>query len=740
MTDLEKLCEQALYEEVQVLEDKRSIVRDNASGRLFYKKRLDIFNPEVFAWLKTHKSRYVPRIEAFWQDGDELVVIEELIQGETLEQLLREGENGQEMSFQERIRILMELCDGLSFLHSADPPIIHRDLKASNIMLTEDGVVKIIDYDAAKLYVEGQKRDTQLIGTQGTAAPEQYGFAASDARTDIYALGKLISRMLPENVDAARIVSRATAMDPAGRYATAAQIREQIRRIREKPSGLDHIFGKIPGYDPANRRHRLLARISIPVLCAAILGLGIFIYQTQVVIPREQQVKMTGMLDSLSRGQMEPAEAAGLCRDLLKERPYAGMGPEQQDQFQEIAQAVILRCSSLNDGEKQETGIYLSSEGKDFLDELREAGIDEQTVRSISCSGQLKFLIRREDWDRAVKALACFDGLPGETEARENLFKACMAGADSEARSFQETVTVAHASKGLADYALLAEAGWDEAKAPLESFYRTVLNEADAQRDEAHYAMAGDLYRLLQEYEKKVSAALTDPPLAERLQEIEYRKAFEEMAAGKYSEGRTSFKRLGNYKDAAEQANECAYLKAREYVSNKQYERAASLLEEISGYKDADEMQLKAKFDYCASVADEPDDTAFDYLEQLEAAGYPGIGDVKDEMYTLRAKIETGMNYLVGSEQSANIRATLIGGEPDASTHLRFEVIDLKTGETSTWTTEEEFSRGESGQAAYWTSSLTENIFEKEFKVNVYADDGTRIGSWEGTFSMEFLN
>ncbi len=740
MTDLEKMCEQALYEEVQVLEDKRSIVRDNASGRLFYRKRLDIFNPEVFAWLKTHKSRYVPRIEAFWQDGEELVVVEELIQGETLEQRLLESENGLGMSFQERIRILMELCDGLSFLHSADPPIIHRDLKASNIMLTEDGVVKIIDYDAAKLYVEGQKRDTQLIGTQGSAAPEQYGFAASDARTDIYALGKLIGRMLPENVDAARIAARATAMDPSKRYASAAQIRDQIRRIREKPSGLDHIFGKIPGYDPANRRHRLLARLSIPVLCAVILGLGIFIYQTRVVIPREQQVKMTGMLESLSRGQMEPAEAAGLCRELLQERPYAGMDPELQDQFQEIAQAVILRCSSLNAGEKQETGIYLSNEGKDFLDVLREAGIDEETVKSISFGGQLQYLIGREDWDRAMTALKCFDGLPDEIDAREKVFRACEKSADKEAQNFQEQVTIAHAAHALEWYSLLVKEGSKEAKEPFESFYETVLNEADDQRDEAHYDMAGKLYRTLQEYEKKVSPALTSPPIDERLQEIAYRKALEEMAAGKYSESRTSFKRLGKYKDAPQQANECAYLKAREYVSNKQYIKAADLFEEISGYKDADELLLKAEFDYCASVADEPDDTAFSYLEHLEDAGYPGLDHVKAEIYTLHAKIETGMNYLVGSEQSAYIRATLLGGKPDTSTHLRFEVIDLENGMSSTWTTEEELSRGESGQAAYQTSSLTENIFEKEFKVNVYADDGTRIGSWEGTFSMEFLD
>ena len=236
MTELEKICEQALYEDVQTQDDGRAIVRDRTSGKLFYRKRLEIYKTEVFAWLKTHRSRYVPKIELFWQDGDDLVVIEEFIQGETLEHILEEAEHGEELPFRERIRILEELCNGLSFLHSADPPIIHRDLKASNIMLTEDGVVKIIDYDAAKLYVEGQKRDTQLIGTQGIAAPEQYGFAASDSRTDIYALGKLIERLLPDNVDAKQIAAKATRIDPDRRYASVEYVRDAIHKIHEQPS------------------------------------------------------------------------------------------------------------------------------------------------------------------------------------------------------------------------------------------------------------------------------------------------------------------------------------------------------------------------------------------------------------------------------------------------------------------------------------------------------------------------
>ena len=86
-----------------------------------------------------------------------------------------DGTTAVPLTFAERVDILAQICDGLEFLHSANPSIIHRDIKASNIMVTDDFVVKIIDYDAAKIYVTGQTKDTMMIGTQGLAAPEQYG-------------------------------------------------------------------------------------------------------------------------------------------------------------------------------------------------------------------------------------------------------------------------------------------------------------------------------------------------------------------------------------------------------------------------------------------------------------------------------------------------------------------------------------------------------------------------------------
>ena len=96
MTELEKLCEQALYEEIQDLGDGKAIVRDVPTGRLFYKKELAVYNPQVFSYLKDHRNRSVPRIESFREDDGKLVVIEEYVQGRTLEHLLEEAEKVRE--------------------------------------------------------------------------------------------------------------------------------------------------------------------------------------------------------------------------------------------------------------------------------------------------------------------------------------------------------------------------------------------------------------------------------------------------------------------------------------------------------------------------------------------------------------------------------------------------------------------------------------------------------------------
>ena len=122
-----------------------------------------------------------------------MVVIEDYIPGDTLEEILaREGR----MPEAQVLDIAIQLCKILQAFHHAVPPIVNRDIKPSNIKLTEDGIVKLLDMNAAKYCDCLAAKDTVLLGTQGYAAPEQYGFGASNVQTDIYAVGVLMNVLL----------------------------------------------------------------------------------------------------------------------------------------------------------------------------------------------------------------------------------------------------------------------------------------------------------------------------------------------------------------------------------------------------------------------------------------------------------------------------------------------------------------------------------------------------------------
>lgn len=223
--DIAAQCEQSFYEELYHYADgKRCLVRDKVSEHIYMRKTLDVYRTEVFQYLRDHPSPHIPRIQAFWQDGSRLVVIEELISGVGLDYALENAKQDRP----QRLDMVRQLCDGLSFLHGAHPQIIHRDLKPSNVMITDDGIVKIIDYDAAKPLDDAQDHDTVLIGTRGSAAPEQYGFGKCDARTDVYGLGGIIREMFPDDPQMQQIAGKATQIDPAARYQTVQELRADL--------------------------------------------------------------------------------------------------------------------------------------------------------------------------------------------------------------------------------------------------------------------------------------------------------------------------------------------------------------------------------------------------------------------------------------------------------------------------------------------------------------------------------
>ncbi len=197
---------------------------DEISGELCLKKYPEHHEDAVYKYLKEHKNPHIPAVIDYGTDEKGFYVIEEYIKGKTLTRYLEQDKPG----LKEKRRILDEIIAGIEFLHSAKPPIIHRDLKADNILIDKKGDVYVIDYDAAKIFKSGSTKDTELIGTIGIAAPEQYGFAQSDRRTDIYALGLLIKEMFPGVYRYSRVVKKATMFDPKDRYGDLAELKKDL--------------------------------------------------------------------------------------------------------------------------------------------------------------------------------------------------------------------------------------------------------------------------------------------------------------------------------------------------------------------------------------------------------------------------------------------------------------------------------------------------------------------------------
>ncbi|MCD7828710.1 MAG: serine/threonine protein kinase [Clostridiales bacterium] len=152
-----------------------------------------------------------------------------------------------------------QLCEVLTYLHTSNPPIIFRDLKPSNIILTPDGSIRLIDFGAAKEYKSSVKEADMAsnYGTRGYAAPEQLQNGITDARTDIYSLGVTMHYLLTgvdptdafmglkpiRQIDPSlspeleAIIDKCTNIDSRSRYANCKELFYELNRLyRPEPA------------------------------------------------------------------------------------------------------------------------------------------------------------------------------------------------------------------------------------------------------------------------------------------------------------------------------------------------------------------------------------------------------------------------------------------------------------------------------------------------------------------------
>lgn len=171
--------------------------------------------------LKKNPYRLWPTVLYYCETEKGSVIIEEYINGENISDRLA---NGKQFSKSEVMSILWQLVDGLIVLHKLG--IIHRDIKPGNL-IWQSGNIYLIDFEVARQPKKETECDTFLLGTRGYAAPEQYGFAQTDVRSDIYSLGVTLKEIAGADIspELAELLQRCTALDPAQRFQSAAEIR-----------------------------------------------------------------------------------------------------------------------------------------------------------------------------------------------------------------------------------------------------------------------------------------------------------------------------------------------------------------------------------------------------------------------------------------------------------------------------------------------------------------------------------
>lgn len=214
------------------------LVTIDGAGPFVRKKiRQELARRNVWSALTECSSPRLPRVEATYELPEHFVVVYDFVPGRSLSKAI---ETDGPLTPEEATSLGIELCEAAEELHRHG--IVHRDISPNNIVVAANGA-HLIDLGIARMRVEGASKDTTSLGTWGFASPEQYGFAQTDARSDVYSIGRVLGfaltgvrpddetyeQVLKKNLDNApatlvHAITRACSFEPSARFQSAAEM------------------------------------------------------------------------------------------------------------------------------------------------------------------------------------------------------------------------------------------------------------------------------------------------------------------------------------------------------------------------------------------------------------------------------------------------------------------------------------------------------------------------------------
>ena len=196
---------------------------------------------EIMKKMADRKLTGIPKAYRIFEENGEVYLVREYIEGMSLAQMVLQKGG---ISEAEICRISRKICQTAEQFQNPDEPMIHRDIKPENIVVTPGSEVVFIDFGTMRSYKKDGSRDTFVVGTRGTAAPEQYGYTQTDQRTDVYAIGQTMLYMVSESYEMnqlsecavsrrmKKIIEKACSFEPDKRYGDAAQLRRAVEKCQ----------------------------------------------------------------------------------------------------------------------------------------------------------------------------------------------------------------------------------------------------------------------------------------------------------------------------------------------------------------------------------------------------------------------------------------------------------------------------------------------------------------------------
>lgn len=238
----------------------------------------------------------IPRIVDIRKTRGQIFIIMDYIRGKDLRQLLLEQGAWDEINVR---KMGIQLAEVLGYLHHRNPPVLYRDLKPSNIILSPEGRIKLIDFGSAIEMTEGTENTEKnsSLGTPGYASPEQIRGEMPDHRSDIYSLGMTLYALLTGSLNPAaqaadkaklvhfspgmrQIIEKCTHPCPEKRYPNTAALLSDLHKFSDlvqHPSSYSRIFPFKKPSDIPSRTQFIFFRKKMLAFCL-IVSITIFLF------------------------------------------------------------------------------------------------------------------------------------------------------------------------------------------------------------------------------------------------------------------------------------------------------------------------------------------------------------------------------------------------------------------------------------------------------------------------------